>query len=52
MLSYEQDDGFEGISRVSFPIWREKDVERKVACQHYAGLSGKVLEEIGDPLQR
>jgi hypothetical protein len=52
ILGYEEDGGFENNSRTSFPCREGGGRGEKTACQLYAGLNRKVLQEIGDPLER
>jgi hypothetical protein len=51
-LGHEEDNGFENNSLASFHCWEGGGRGEKTACQLYAGLCGKVLEEVVDPLER
>jgi hypothetical protein len=51
MLVYEEDYGFEDISRTSHLGSERGGRGEKTTCQLNAGLIGKVLEEIGDPVE-
>jgi hypothetical protein len=52
ILGYEEDCGFEDRSRASFHSWEGGGGGEKMGYQLYAGLSGNVLEEVGDPFER
>jgi hypothetical protein len=51
MLSQGKDDGFEDGSRASLRCWEGWGRGEQTACQLYAGRSGKVVEEVDDPLE-
>jgi hypothetical protein len=51
MLSQEKNYGLEYGSRASVPCREGRGRGKQTTCQLYAGRGGKVVEEVGGPLE-